>query len=76
VVPSIVSAGLMGMAKGDVGTSEDPWSKFCAVAGGGGELASVATTVGVATSAVQQMRFVSLCIYLFIYIYDSFVLLY
>jgi hypothetical protein len=55
VVPSIVAAGLMGTAKGDAGTSEDPWLKFCAVAGGGGELASAAAAAGVAASAVQHL---------------------
>jgi hypothetical protein len=35
VVPLTVSTGLMGTTKGDAGTSEDPWSKFCTVAGGG-----------------------------------------
>jgi hypothetical protein len=50
-----VAAGLMGTAKGDAGTSEDPWLKFCAVAGGGGELASAAAAAGVAASAVQHL---------------------
>jgi hypothetical protein len=48
VVPSTVAR-----AKGDTGTSEDPWSKFCAVAGGGGELASAAAAAGMAASAMQ-----------------------
>jgi hypothetical protein len=52
-----------------VETLKDPWSRFCAVAGGGGELASASAAAGVATSAVQQLRFVSSCYYLFIYIY-------
>jgi hypothetical protein len=75
VVPSTVVAGLMGAAKGDVGTSEDPWSKFCAVVGGGGKLASVVVAAGVAASTVQKLRFVSVCNY-YPYIYGNFVLLY
>jgi hypothetical protein len=68
VVLSTMHASLVGTTKGDMGTSQDPWSKFYALAGGGGELASTAAaTAGVAASAIQQLRFVSLCIYLFIY---------
>jgi hypothetical protein len=48
-----MSAGLMGTTKGDTETSHDPWSKFCAVVGGGGKLASVTATAGIATSVVQ-----------------------
>jgi hypothetical protein len=69
VVPSTVPVGLTGTAKGDTGTSQDPWSKFCIVAGGGGELASAAAATSIVASTVQQPRFVSFCIYLFIYIY-------
>jgi hypothetical protein len=46
-------AGLMGAAKGDTGTSLDPWSKFCAVTESGCELASAATAAGVAAPAIQ-----------------------
>jgi hypothetical protein len=50
VVLSTVSAGLMGTTKGDAGTSEDPWSKFCAVAGV--KLSSGTTATSVAASTV------------------------
>jgi hypothetical protein len=52
VVPSTAAAGLMGTVKGDAGTSADLWLKFCAVARGGGELASAAAAAGVAASDV------------------------
>ena len=64
VVPSAVPAGLEGAAKGDSSTSRDLWSNFCAIARGGGELALAAATAGVSVSAKQQLRFMSLCIYL------------
>jgi hypothetical protein len=35
-----------------VGISKDPWSKFCVVAGGEGELASAAAATGVAASVM------------------------
>jgi hypothetical protein len=38
----------------------DPWSRFCAVAGG--EIASTAAAAGVAASAVQRLKFVSVII--------------
>jgi hypothetical protein len=59
VVLSIVPAGLMGAAKGDTGTSLDPWSKFCAAAEGGVKLASAAAVAGVAASIANQLRYVS-----------------
>jgi hypothetical protein len=40
VVLSTAAAGRMGTTKGDAGTSEDQQSRFWAVAGGGGGLAS------------------------------------
>jgi hypothetical protein len=55
VVLSTATAGLMGTTKGDAGTSEDQRSRFWAIAGGG--LASATAAAGVATSAVQQLRF-------------------
>jgi hypothetical protein len=55
VVPSAVPGSLVSAAKGDAGTSQDSWSNFCAVARGGGELASAAAAAGVAASAVQQL---------------------
>jgi hypothetical protein len=75
MVPSTTIVGLMGTAKGDAGTSENPWSKFCVVAGGGGKLASATTSVVVVASIVQQLRFVSVCNY-HPYIYGNFVMLY
>jgi transposase len=59
VVPSTVPADLGGTTKGDIGTSLDQWSKFCAAADGGGELASAAVAAGVAASVAQQLRYVS-----------------
>ena len=64
VVQSASAAGLVvtakgAAAKGDAGTSGDPWSRFCAIAGGEGEIASAAAGGGVAVSTVQQLKFVS-----------------
>jgi hypothetical protein len=59
VVPSTVPADLGGTTKGDIGTSLDPWLKFCAAADGGGELALAAVAAGVAASVAQQLRYVS-----------------
>jgi hypothetical protein len=56
VVPATMPAGLVGAAKGDTGTSLDPWSKFCAAADGGGELASATAAAGVAASVARQLR--------------------
>jgi hypothetical protein len=53
-----VSAGLVAaatVAKGDVVSSEDPWSKFCT----GGKIASAAATKDVAASVAQQLKYVS-----------------
>jgi hypothetical protein len=59
-VPPASAAGLVvaakgPTAKGDMGTSEDPWLRFCV----GGEIASASAAAGVAVSVVQQMKFVS-----------------
>jgi hypothetical protein len=64
VVQSASAAGLVvttkgAAAKGDAGTSGDPWSRFCAIAKGGDEIAYTAAAAGVAASAVQQLKFVS-----------------
>jgi hypothetical protein len=59
-----VPAGLVGTTKGDTGTSLDPWSKFCATADGGGELASAAAAASVAASVVRQLRYVSFFLFL------------
>jgi hypothetical protein len=61
VVPSASAAGLVvaakgAAAKGDTGTSADSWSRFCAVAGGEGEIVAAAAA-GVAKSTVQQLKF-------------------
>jgi hypothetical protein len=58
VVPSTVPVGQVGAAKGDTGTSPDPWPKFCIAADGGGELASTAAAASVAASVVWQLRYV------------------
>ena len=49
-------------AKGDVGTSVDPWSRFYAATRGGDELASSTAAAGVTTSDVQQLKFMSVII--------------
>ena len=56
MVPATMPAGLVGAAKGDTGTSLDPWSKFCAAVDGGGELASATAAAGVAASVARQLR--------------------
>jgi hypothetical protein len=43
------------MAAGAKGSSQDPWSKFCA----SGEIASVAAAKDVASSVAQQLKHVS-----------------
>jgi hypothetical protein len=43
------------VARGGVGSTQDPWFKFCAV----GEIASAAATKDVAASVVQQLKHVS-----------------
>jgi hypothetical protein len=60
VVPSASAKG--DTAKGDAGTSEDPWSRFWAATGGGGDLASIVAAASMATLAVQQPKFVSVII--------------
>jgi hypothetical protein len=68
-----VLAGLMGAAKGDTGTSLDPWSKFCVVAEGGDELASATAAVGVVVSVAQQLRYVSFFLFfLFLFCFTEF----
>jgi hypothetical protein len=72
---SAVPAGLVGTAKGDAGTSQDPWSNFCAV-----DWRWRRTCLGrrcrwrscICRTTATICEFV----YLFIHIYDSFVLLY
>eukprot|EP00267_Zea_mays_P047690 XP_020400174.1 uncharacterized protein LOC103639930 [Zea mays] len=55
VVPAVVSVGPTAVAnvtRGGMGSSQDPWSKFCA----GGEIASATTTKDVAASVAQQLK--------------------
>ena len=66
-MPSAAAIGLVveakgDTAKGDAGTLEDPWSRFYAATRGADKLASSAAAVGVATLAVQQLKFVSVII--------------
>jgi hypothetical protein len=66
VVPLASATGLVvaakgAAAKGDAGTSADPWLRFCAVVGGRDEIVAAAAA-GVAASAVQQLKFVSVVI--------------
>jgi hypothetical protein len=51
----LVVAATEHAAKGDTGTSEDPWSRFCV----GGEIAFAAAAAGLAASVVQQLKYVS-----------------
>jgi hypothetical protein len=50
-----VPGSLVSAVKGDAGTSQDLWLNFCAVARGGGKLASAAAAAGVAAYAIQQL---------------------
>jgi hypothetical protein len=52
-VAGLVVAAKGATAKGEAGTSVDPWSRLCAVTAGGGEIASAAAAAGVAALAVQ-----------------------
>jgi hypothetical protein len=51
----LVVAATEHAAKGDTGTSEDPWSRFYA----GCEITSAVVAAGVAASVVQQLKYVS-----------------
>jgi hypothetical protein len=67
-----VPTGLMGAAKGDTGTSLDPWSKFCAVTEGGCELALVARCCWrscVCRTAATICDFLNLVIYIYLCMY-------
>jgi hypothetical protein len=50
-----VAAGPVAVATLVKGSSQDPWSKFCA----GGEIASAAAAKDVATSVAQHLKHVS-----------------
>jgi hypothetical protein len=50
-----------------VGSSQDPWSKFCA----GGEIASAAAAKDVAASVAQQLKHVSVTCFLELYRFHS-----
>lgn len=51
----LVVAATEHAAKGDTGTSEDPWSRFYA----GCEITSAVVVAGVAASVVQQLKYVT-----------------
>jgi hypothetical protein len=55
------------VARGDVGSSQDPWSKFCA----GGEIALSAAAKDVAASVAQQLKYVSVTSVLQLYHFRS-----
>jgi hypothetical protein len=55
VVPTLVAATLPTAVVGTKGTSQDPWSKFCA----SGEISSAAAAKDVAGSVSQQLRHAS-----------------
>ena len=55
IVPSLVAATLPVAVVGAKGTSQDPWSKFCA----SGEILSAAATRDVAGIVSQQLKHVS-----------------
>jgi hypothetical protein len=55
VVPGSVAATSPTAAVGAKGTSQDPWSKFCA----SGKISSVAAAKDVAGSVSQQLRHAS-----------------
>jgi hypothetical protein len=50
-----VATGSVAVTTGAKGSSQDPWSKFCA----SGEIASAAATKDVAGSVVHQLKHVS-----------------
>jgi hypothetical protein len=50
-----VAAGLVAVATVAKGSSQDPWSKFCA----GDKIASVVATKDVVASVAQQLKHVS-----------------
>jgi hypothetical protein len=55
IVPSPVAATLPAAVVGAKGTSQDPWSKFCA----SGEISSAAAARDVAGIVSQQLKHVS-----------------
>jgi hypothetical protein len=55
VVPAPVAAGSVAVATRAKGSSQDPWSKFCA----SGEIASPVAAKDVAGSVAQQLKHVS-----------------
>jgi hypothetical protein len=67
VAVSVVSAAAATMVRGDVGSSQDPWSKFCA----GGEIASAAAAKDVAASVAQRLKYVSMTSVLELYRFCS-----
>jgi hypothetical protein len=55
------------VARGGVGSSQDPWSKFCV----GGEIASAAAAKDVTASVAQQLKHVSVTSVLELYRFHS-----
>jgi hypothetical protein len=55
VVPAPTAAGSVAVATGAKGSSQDPWSRFCA----SGEIASATTAKDMAGSVAQQLKHVS-----------------
>jgi hypothetical protein len=55
VVPAKVPVDPGGPAKGDTGTSLDPWLKCCVAADGGSEVALAGAADGMAASVARQL---------------------
>jgi hypothetical protein len=58
VVVSAKPVGERALVKDAVATSLDPWAHLCAVADGGGEVASASTAEGVAATLARQLCYV------------------
>jgi hypothetical protein len=67
VAVSAGPAAVTAVARGDVGSSQDSWSKFYA----GGEIASAAAAKDVAASVAQQLKYVSVTNVLQLYRFRS-----
>jgi hypothetical protein len=55
IVLAMMSASPAAVARGDMGSSQDPWSKFCS----SGEIASAAAGKDMAAYVAQQLKYVS-----------------
>jgi hypothetical protein len=63
VVPAPALASPVAVATGAKGSSQDPWSRFCA----SGKIASATAAKDVASSVAQQLKHVSnLCFWEFV----------